>query len=108
MQVLAGHPQYVFYTAVAAGIYSLLCLVRTGERLKVGFGLAAICIGGAALSAVQLLTGLAESGETLRPRCRKVNRSKVTRPNDRPGVQEPSKLRPSPVLARARRSAAGA
>jgi len=66
MQILAGHPQYVFYTAVAATIYSALCLIKSASRLKVSVGFIAIYLGGAALSAVQLLTGLAESRETLR------------------------------------------
>ncbi len=66
MQVLAGHPQYVFYTAVAAAIYSGLCLLKADHRLKIVAGLAAMYGGGAALSAVQLLTGITEARESVR------------------------------------------
>ena len=66
MQVLAGHPQYVFYTGVAAALYSILCACQATNRKWFLLGLAAIVAGGIALSAVQLFTGLAESRETLR------------------------------------------
>jgi hypothetical protein len=66
MQILAGHPQYVYYTAIAAGIYFVLCLATAGQRKRVLIGLLVIPIGGAALSAVQLLSGLEASGESLR------------------------------------------
>ena len=66
MSVMAGHPQYVFYMGVAAAVYCVLQLVRAPRRGKVVLGLAAIALGGAALSAVQLLTGLQEGGEAIR------------------------------------------
>ena len=66
MQVLAGHPQYVFYTGVAAALYAVLCACKATERRRFLLGLAGIVAGGIALSAVQLFTGLAESRETLR------------------------------------------
>jgi len=67
MQILAGHPQYVFYTALAAGFYTLLRLVeKQPNRLKIGFGLLSVHAGGAALAAVQLLTGVQAAGETIR------------------------------------------
>lgn len=66
MQVLAGHPQYVFYTALAAAMYSLLCAWSATRRGRFLAGLAGIVLGGVALSAVQLLTGWQESRETLR------------------------------------------
>ncbi|MDW8309778.1 MAG: hypothetical protein RMK20_10435, partial [Verrucomicrobiales bacterium] len=66
MQVFAGHPQYVFYTAVGAALYTALHLVRGQRRLHRLVGPAVIYAGGALLSAVQLLTGLVESRETLR------------------------------------------
>ena len=67
MQVLAGHPQYVFFTGVAVGIYSVLQLRRPffWRRLM---GLAAMYGGGAALSAVQLITGLQATSEGIRAR----------------------------------------
>ncbi len=66
MQILAGHPQYVFYTAVAAAVYSGLLFRKATARWKILSGLLAIFLGAAALSAIQLLTGLAEARETLR------------------------------------------
>jgi hypothetical protein len=66
MSVLAGHPQFVFYQGVAAGVYSVLLVVRARRRGKVILGLGAIALGGMALSAVQLFTGLQEGGETMR------------------------------------------
>ncbi|MCJ7543032.1 MAG: hypothetical protein MUP47_00450 [Phycisphaerae bacterium] len=67
MQVLAGHPQYFFYTAVTAGLYGALNLVFRARRRWVSVGgIAAMFLGAAALAAVQLLTTLSESAETLR------------------------------------------
>lgn len=77
MQVFAGHPQYLFYTAVAAGIYLLLNVIGTLARrpagatfanaaLVPGLGLGAIYGGGSALAAVQLLTAFQAAGETVR------------------------------------------
>lgn len=66
MSVLAGHPQFVFYMGVAAGVYAVLILLRHRPGGKVILGLAAMAAGGIALSAVQLFTGLQEGGETMR------------------------------------------
>ncbi|MCX8092050.1 MAG: hypothetical protein N3I86_14145, partial [Verrucomicrobiae bacterium] len=66
MQILAGHPQYVFYTGIAALVYAGLNLRTATDRLKFVTAVLGLYGGGAALGAVQLLTGLAESGETLR------------------------------------------
>src|SRR5665213_971135 len=66
MSILAGHPQYVFYMCVAAGIYAVLNLARAGERGKLMLGLAGMVVGGICLSAVQLFTGLDESREGMR------------------------------------------
>jgi len=66
MQIFAGHPQYLFYTAIAAGLYSAFRLI--GEKRPGGLiaGLLSIYPGGAALGAVQLLTGMQASAETIR------------------------------------------
>ena len=66
MQVFAGHPQYLFYTAIAAGLYS--CCRMVGTKLSVGLlaGLAAIYVGGILLSAIQLFAAVQASGETIR------------------------------------------
>ncbi len=67
MQLLAGHPQYALFSAVAVGGYLLL---RLGEkrpgRLRVACGLLAFYAGGALLAAVQLLPGLQAASETVR------------------------------------------
>ena len=66
MQILAGHPQYVFYTGVAAGLYAALQLAVARDRLRALAGLAAFPLAGAALSAVQLLEGFHAAGESVR------------------------------------------
>jgi len=70
MQIFAGHPQYVFYAALTVGMYTLLRLDWAGfdwQRVMVqGAGLAAVYAGGAALAAVQLLTGIQAAKETIR------------------------------------------
>jgi hypothetical protein len=89
MQVYAGHPQYLFYTGVAAVLYSALLLGsawrhvapppaegstsdggRRGLNWPVlaatGFTLCGIYPLGAALGAAQLLPGIAASRETIR------------------------------------------
>src|SRR6185295_574139 len=54
MQVLAGFPQYVFYTGIIAALYAALRLIRNWSW-RVAVALLGICIGGALLAAVQLL-----------------------------------------------------
>ena len=66
MQILAGHPQYFFYTAVAAAVYGAVQLVRARQRWRSAVGMAAMFAAGATLAAVQLLTTFSESSETLR------------------------------------------
>ena len=66
MQILAGHPQYVFFTAVAAGIYTLLRLPQRRRWWQVLLGTSAMYTGAALLCAVQLLTGLQATSESVR------------------------------------------
>jgi hypothetical protein len=66
MQIFAGHPQYTFYTAIAAAIYSMLRLITCENRGRIAAGLLAIYPAGAALAAVQLLPGIQASSETIR------------------------------------------
>ncbi len=67
MQILAGHPQYFFYTAVAAGLYAVLNLVFRAQRRLLSLGaIAVMFVAAAAVAAVQLLTTLSDSAETLR------------------------------------------
>lgn len=65
MQILAGFPQYVFYTGIIAGLYSALRLVghwNWGLAAK----LLAIYFDGAVLTAVQLLPAIQATQETVR------------------------------------------
>ena len=66
MQILAGHVQYIFYTAIIAGIYALLGWLTSGRRLRQAVALASIYLGGASLAAVQLFTGLQAASESHR------------------------------------------
>ncbi len=66
LQILAGHPQYVFYTGVAAGLYCACHLCILPQRAQALAGLAVIVAGAAALSAVQLFEGFHVAGQTVR------------------------------------------
>jgi hypothetical protein len=66
MQILAGHPQYFFYTAVTAGVYGLVNLVKARRRWVSVGAIAVMFAAAAAVAAVQLLTTLSESSEVLR------------------------------------------
>ena len=66
MQIFAGHPQYVFFTALAAGFYSLLRLIYEERRAILLPLLAAIYGGGVMLAAVQMLIGIQANTETIR------------------------------------------
>jgi len=66
MQILAGHPQYMFYTFVAVVIYIAFSAVRTEKRLIKVSGIIAMYATGTAISAFQLFTGILSSSETLR------------------------------------------
>lgn len=66
MQVLAGHPQYVFYTAVAAALYSAIRLPRAARKGTLVASLAAFAAAGAALATVQLVAGVDAASETVR------------------------------------------
>lgn len=67
MQILAGHPQYVYFTALVAGGYSLLRLAEPQRgRLAAAAGLLSLHAGGALLAAVQLMAGVQATTETIR------------------------------------------
>lgn len=70
MQVFAGHPQYVFYTAITAGLYLVFRLAASGRsltsRATIAAGFGSMYVGGALLSAVQLLVGMQAGAETIR------------------------------------------
>jgi len=67
MQVFAGHPQYVYYTALAAACYSLARLAEPRERrLGAAAGLLSFYAGGALLAALQLVAGMQATAESVR------------------------------------------
>jgi hypothetical protein len=68
MQILAGHPQYVFYTGVAAAIYGLPRLAWTRAPWYAAAGLAWVPAIAVCLSAVQLLEGWHATAESVRSR----------------------------------------
>jgi hypothetical protein len=65
MQIFAGFPQYVFYTAIIAGLYAGLRLI-VEWNWRSALGLLSIYLGGAALTSVQLLPAIAATRETVR------------------------------------------
>lgn len=67
LQIFAGQPQYVYYTAIVAAAYSGLRLLEVREaRLAAAAGLLSLHAGGALLAAVQMLCGLQATAETVR------------------------------------------
>ncbi|HEY4284100.1 MAG TPA: YfhO family protein [Chthoniobacterales bacterium] len=65
MQILAGFPQYVFYTAITAGLYCALRL--TGHwNWRLTLALLSIYLGGALLASIQLLPAFQTAHETTR------------------------------------------
>ncbi|MFA5293551.1 MAG: hypothetical protein WC496_11020 [Phycisphaerae bacterium] len=68
MLILAGHPQYVFYTAVASAIYCGLSLLNQPQRIRVLSLFALMGVGVGLIVSVQLLTGMEESAYTVRGR----------------------------------------
>lgn len=65
MQIFAGFPQYVFYTAIVAGLYCGLRLFRQWNW-RMAASLLSIYLGGAVLAAVQLLPAIEATSETVR------------------------------------------
>jgi hypothetical protein len=65
MQILAGFPQYVFYTALIAGLYAALRLIGRWNWRLTG-ALLSIYPGGALLAAAQLLPAIQTTRETTR------------------------------------------
>jgi len=66
MMVLAGHPQYVYYTGIILTIYVAILALRTRFWQRLLVGSAVMVIGAGALSAAQLLTGMDAASESLR------------------------------------------
>jgi hypothetical protein len=65
MQTLAGFPQYVFYTAIIAGLYAALQLIGHWNW-RIAAALLSIYPAGALLAAVQLLPAIQTTRETTR------------------------------------------
>ena len=66
MQFLGGHPQHVYYTAIAAFLYTALYLTGRERRFSAIPGLIGMYAGAAALCAVQLFTGMDAASESVR------------------------------------------
>ena len=66
LQILAGHIQYFFYTAVAAGIQAIVASVHPVWRWRALPAVAGCYLAALALSAVQFFPGLAASAEGIR------------------------------------------
>jgi hypothetical protein len=66
MQMLAGQPQYVYFTLVALFLYNLLRLIRHGSRVKAIAAFVAIGITVLILTAVQTISVLQAAGESIR------------------------------------------
>ncbi len=66
MQILAGHPQYVFYTGVAAAIYCAAAPLENAAPVQALAGLAVMVAGAVGLSAVQLFEGFHAAGASVR------------------------------------------
>jgi hypothetical protein len=69
LQVLAGHPQYAFYTGVAVILYLGVhaAVTRRGRVLSAG-AVIAMYLGGGLIAAQQILAGLAAVSESVRER----------------------------------------
>jgi hypothetical protein len=66
LQILAGHVQYVFYTAIAAGLHALVLALSGPSKWRPIVGVLACYAGASVLGAAQLLPALAASAESIR------------------------------------------
>jgi hypothetical protein len=66
MQILAGHPQYVYYTGIILSFYTLLLLITSKFRVRLVGGFALIYVVAVLITAVQLLPGLQAAREQVR------------------------------------------
>ncbi len=67
MEIFGGHPQYVYFAGIAAGVYALMRLAEPQKnRIFALAGVLSIPVGGALLAAVQLLAGMQATQETVR------------------------------------------
>jgi len=67
LQIFAGHPQYVFYVAIAAGLHAIVqTVVDPAVRWRAVPVVMAAYLGGAILAAAQLAPGFAAAAESVR------------------------------------------
>jgi len=67
LQILAGHIQYFFYTAIAAGLQAMVVsVIEPGQRRRALPAVVGCYLAGAALGAAQLWPGLVASTEGIR------------------------------------------
>lgn len=63
MQILAGHPQYVYFTAIIVTLYTAMNLLGNKNKLRILGALTAVYGGAFFLTAAQLWTGLQAASE---------------------------------------------
>jgi hypothetical protein len=66
LQILAGHVQYVFYTALAAGIHAVVLAISGPSRWRPIAGFVACYAAAGVLGAAQLFPAIAASTESIR------------------------------------------
>jgi hypothetical protein len=66
MQILGGHPQYLFYTGIISFLYAALATIQSKHRMALAGGYVIIFVGACLLTAVQLLAGLQAASESVR------------------------------------------
>lgn len=66
LQIYAGHAQYAYYTAIVAGLYSLIFMWQADRRVASALGLLAIYPLAAAFAAIQLLPSYGAMMESVR------------------------------------------
>ena len=66
LQILAGHVQYVFYTAIAAGLHAVVLALASRPKWRPILGIVACYLAAALLSAAQLFPAIDASSESIR------------------------------------------
>ncbi len=66
MQILAGFPQVVYYTALMTGVYTLIQLPRSKHKFFPIGGFLVIALFACGIAAVQILVGLETASESVR------------------------------------------
>jgi hypothetical protein len=66
LHILAGHPQYVYYTGIALSLYTALHLIKAPHRWTLIGGFVGMYVGAVLLTAIQLLPGIEAASESVR------------------------------------------